>query len=495
MGKNSIEKGSQDSWTITPKRIEALRSTAAKQSTASGGNIASSLYGTVLHDPQYRDPRGYIIPANQDDFPTAVEFVNALLKTGITVLRSTAEFQVAGKTYPAGSFVVKTAQAFRPHVLDMFEPQDHPNDFRYPGGPPVPPYDIAGWTLAMQMGIQYDRVFEGFDGPFAKVSGLVSPQARMIQGPAEPAGYVISHRINNSFTLVNRLLKAGSEVYWLKRDGTIWVPGSPAARTMLEKSAAELGVPVEAAVTRPGGDVMKLKALRIGLYDQYGGLAPSGWTRWLFEQFEFPFEVVYPQTLDEGDLIRKYDVLVFTDQAFRKGARGGSQPSPSSIPAEYRARLGRITEEKTIPQLKQFVEAGGSLVTIGSSTSLAELLGVPVSNPLAGLSREQFYVPGSLMRATIDSTNPLAFGMGTEAFVFFDNSPVFKLDGDVQKIAWFAGRETLASGWAWGQEHLEGATAVAEAQVGEGRVVLLGPEVAFRGQPHGTFKLLFNALY
>ncbi len=139
----------------------------------------------MLHDPQYRDPRGYIIPANQDDFPTAVEFVNALLKTGITVLRSTAEFQVAGKSYPAGSFVVKTAQAFRPHVLDMFEPQDHPNDFRYPGGPPVPPYDIAGWTLALQMGIKFDRILDGFDGPFAKVNGWLTPPAEIDSGAGE----------------------------------------------------------------------------------------------------------------------------------------------------------------------------------------------------------------------------------------------------------------------------------------------------------------------
>ncbi|HYV63298.1 MAG TPA: peptidase, partial [Bryobacteraceae bacterium] len=455
---------------------------------------APTLYDTVLHDAQYRDPRGYVIPANQDDFPTAVQFVNALLKTGITVLRSTAEFQAAGKTYPAGSFVVKTAQAFRPHVLDMFEPQDHPNDVRYPGGPPIPPYDIAGWTLALQMGIKYDRIFDGFDGLFAKVSGLVNPSAEKIHGPAKPAGYLISHRVNNSFTLVNRLLKAGSEVYWLKRDGAIWVPAGSTAREVLEKGAAELGVSVEASAAKPTGDTLKLKPMRIGLYDQYGGLAPSGWTRWLFEQFEFPFEVVYPQTLDAGDLNRKYDVLVLTDGAFRKGA-GGSQPAASSIPAEYRGSLGRITEEKTIPQLKQFVQAGGSLIAIGSSTGLAGLLGIPVQDALAGLSREQFYVPGSLLRTAVDTTNPLAFGMGPEAIVFFDSSPVFRLDGDVHKVAWFAERETLASGWAWGQEHLEGSTAVAEAKIGAGRVVLFGPEVAFRGQPHGTFKLLFNALY
>ena len=263
----------------------------------------------------------------------------------------------------------------------------------------------------------------------------------MIQGPANPAGYLISHRINNSFTLVNRLLKAGSEVYWLKRDGTIWVPGSPAARAILEKSAAELGVPVEASATRPGGDMIKLKPLRIGLYDQYGGLAPSGWTRWLFEQFEFPFEVVYPQTLDAGNLNRKYRRAgAHRRRIPQRRARWIAAGAVQHSGRNTAAWLGRITEEKTVPQLKQFVQAGGSLVTIGSSTGLAELLGVPVSNPLAGLSREQFYVPGSLMRATIDTTNPLAFGMGPEAIVFFDNSPVFKLDGDVQKVAWFAGR-------------------------------------------------------
>ena len=122
----------------------------------------------LLRDPAMRDPRGFILPADQPDFLTATKFVNALLKTGVTVHRATAPFTVAGKNYPAGSYVVKTAQAFRPHVLDMFEPQDHPDDFPYPGGPPTPPYDNAGWTLAYQMGVKFDRVLDGFDGPFEK---------------------------------------------------------------------------------------------------------------------------------------------------------------------------------------------------------------------------------------------------------------------------------------------------------------------------------------
>ncbi len=521
MGKNAIDRGNRDSWTITPKRITAAKEAAAKLAPQRGEGrggavVPSSIYDTVLHDPKMRDARGYILPSDQPDFSTVTKFVNVLVKNGVAVSKATAAFPVNGKTYPANSYIVKTAQAARPFVMDMFEAQDHPNDFRYPGGPPNPPYDITGWTVAFQMGLQFDRILDGFDGPFAKVTKIEQPLPSMISGTSgvsNPAGYLISHRINNSFTLVNRLLKSNADVYWLKADGTIWVPQSATVRPILERGAKELGVPVNAVAKAPAGEVMKLKPIRIGLYDQYGGLMPSGWTRWLFEQFEFPFEVVYPQTLDAGDLNRKFDVLVFTDGAVRftttgrGGGRGGErQPEAESIPAEYRTWLGQITQEKTLPQLKKFVESGGSIVTIGSSTSMAELLGMPVKSYLTEkgpdgkdrpLPQEKFYIPGSLLRARVDNTNPLAYGMPDSADVVFDSSPAFRIapDSKAAKVAWFDGPQVLDSGWAWGQQYLDGATAVAEAPIGEGRVVVLGPEVAFRGQSHGTFKFLFNSVY
>jgi len=543
MGMNSIEKGNRDSWTITPKRIAALEEAAAKLGGAGGrrgggaaaggdsaggtqtASVPTELYEKVLHDPAFRDPRGYVMPSDQPDFATATTFINSLLKNGITVLKATTSFQVAGKNYPANSYIVKSAQAFRPFVRDMFEPQDHPNDVRYPGGPPIPPYDIAGWTLAMQMGVQFDRIMDGFDGPFAKVSGLQKPLPGSITSSTKgPAGYLISHQTNNSFILTNRLFKAGADVYWLKSPvtadgrtlgaGTLWVPASSSARPVLEKAAQELGITAHAVAQAPSAAALKLKPVRIGLYDQYGGLMPSGWARWLFEQFEFPFELVYPQTLDAGDLRNKFDVIVFTDGAARfAGAgrgngRGNGGPDPENIPEEFRGWIGRITEEKTMPQIKKFVESGGNIVTIGSSTSMAGLLGVPVKDFLTettngterALGRDKFYIPGSLMRAKVDNAQPLAYGMPDTVDVFFDNSPVFALDKDAQAkgvhpVASFEGKNTLDSGWAWGQEHLDGGTAVAEAQVGEGKVLIMGPEVAFRGEPHATFKLLFNGLY
>ena len=151
MGTNSIERGSRDHWTVLPAEIDAAGEVIARTGTRED-------YERLLKDPADRDPRGFILAADQPDFPTATRFVNALLKNGVRVHRATADFEVEGKSYPAESYVVLSAQAFRPHVLDMFEPQDHPNDFPYPGAPPTAPYDNAGWTLAYQMDVEFDRI-------------------------------------------------------------------------------------------------------------------------------------------------------------------------------------------------------------------------------------------------------------------------------------------------------------------------------------------------
>jgi hypothetical protein len=537
MGKNSIDRGNEDSWTVTPKRVDALEDAASKAKAAgrpvpagspfdTARPVPSDLYQTVLHDPAKRDARGYIITADQPDFPTATKFINALMKSGVTVEQATSDFTVAGKSYPKGSYIVMAAQAYRPHVLDMFEPQDHPNDFAYPGGPPNRPYDATGWTLAFQMGVQFDREVEAFSGPFSKITtDLAAPLPGSISGPAKPAGYLVSHEYNDAFTLTNRLLKAKQDVYWLNfkptagsktlEVGTLWIPYSVEAQKLLDVATKQLGINAYAVAKRPVGEALQLHQEKIGLYDQYGGLMPSGWLRWLFEQFEFPYTVVYPQELDAGNLKQKYDDIVFSDGAITAAGRdslagagrGEQQPKPETIPAEFRPWLGRITKEKTIPQLQTFVEDGGTLLAIGSSTGIYESFHLPLQSAAMkivkgkeqAVSPEEFYIPGSLMRAQVDTANPVGYGMPKKVDVFFDRSPAFRADPDaaqsgVQTIAWYAGGDLLDSGWAWGQQYLNNSIAVAQAKMGKGKVLLYGPEVTFRGQPHSTFKFLFNGL-
>jgi hypothetical protein len=526
MGKKSIDRGNTDTWTRYPKYAADIQKTfeASKKKVASDdeeeayfGNrsgIPLAFYDSVYKDPSNRDPRGYILSADQADFPTAIKFLNALIKSGITVHQATADFSVAGKSYPKGSYIVKTAQAFRPHVLDMFEPQDHPNDFMFPGGPPVRPYDAAGWTLAFQMGIEADRIMEAFDGPFATLTHgqLLQPAPTLL--PASTAGYFLDAQVNDSFKAVNDLLKAKVKVYRIQvatKDvpaGTFYVPS--AGKKVLELAAKSYGVLPKAAKGMPSG-AKEITPARIGLYDYYGGSMPSGWTRWIMEQFHFDYAQVFPMEIDGGKLKEKFDVLLFIGPGM-PGAGGGygagAQPKKEDIPAEYHGMLGRLSVDKSIPELKAFLEQGGQIITVGAATSLATHLGLPVSNALVeiangkerALTGDKYYIPGSVLEMQIDRTAPINFGMGAKADVLFNNSPVFKLTPDaaavgVKPLAWFGTAAPLRSGWAWGQQYLKHGVTAFEAQVGKGKLYAYGPEITFRGQAHGTFKMLFNGLY
>jgi hypothetical protein len=499
----------------------------------------------MMLTPDRRDPRGYIIPSDQADFNTATRFVNALIKDGVVMHRATSAFTVGGKNYPAGSYVIKAAQAFRPHLRDMLEPQDHPNDFQYPGGPPRAPYDVTGYTLAYQMGVQFDRVLDAFDGPFEKlpltVITLGGGKVTAAKGPV--VGYLLSHRQTDAFTATTKLLAAKEDVYWLKAPfaaggktyevGTIYVPAKPTTKAAVDKVAADLGISVDTTGVKPAGEALKLSPVRIGLWDQYGGSMPSGWIRWILEQaYPVSFEVVFPPALDAGNLRAKYDVLIFPGGAIpaapgeaagggrggdfggdaapagTAGGRGGAAGGQANIPAEYQNRQGRITPTTTIPALKQFVEDGGTIIAIGSSTSIAGHFGLPVTNGLVemmnGVERrlpnDKFYAPGSVLRTAVDVANPLAYGFGDSVDVMWDNDPALRLGPDavlkgVRPVGWFATDAPLRSGWAWGQQYLKGLTTAADVTLGKGKVFLLAPEVTFRAQPHATFKFLFNGIY
>ncbi|HEY2434868.1 MAG TPA: M14 family metallopeptidase [Vicinamibacterales bacterium] len=505
MGQRAIDRGSHDYWTPSPSRINAMPETGGRggPSGASGqAPAAEQAAMAALHKPELRDPRAFIISSDQADFPTAVKFINALRDVNVTVHRATAPFSVHGKSYPAGSFVVFTNQAFRPHVLDMFEPQDHPNVIAYPGAPPTRPYDNAGWTLAFQMGVQFDRVLEGVTGPFEKVTEVnVKPPATVI--PARSHVF-IDRRANDAFTAVNRVLAKGGQA-GANNLGFVLMADDATLR-----SVAPLGVTV-----RPEMDYgyEPIHAPRIALWDQYGGSAESGWTRWILEQFEFPFARVYAPELDGGNLNAKYDVLILPQGAVPaaggggRGGRGGGGGAVDAIdiPAEYRSQLGRITAETTVPQIKAFLDGGGTVIAIGTSAmNLAQQLKLPIENHLvengAPIPPAKYFVPGSVLTAKVDTAYPLASGMRERTDFFFDNNPVFTLGpgaeaAGLKAFAWFDSPTPLHSGWAWGQQYLNGGVLAIDAPIGKGHLVLYGPEILQRAQPHGTFKLLFNAMY
>lgn len=537
MGMNSIERGSTDHWTIQPTWIYEAKARAAADAAAEDSRLAGEMrvgsattvpskYYDMMRTPERRDPRGYIIPSDQPDMPTVREFVNTLIKAGIEVHRATSAFDVGGRKYPAGSYVLKAAQAFRPHLRDMMEPQDHPNDFAYPGGPPRPPYDMTGYTLAYQMGIEFDRILDAFDGPFEKLpfGELIPVTPGKVTGPARgrAAGYLLSHQVKHSFTATNRLLAAKEQVYWLRAPltvdgktypaGTIYIPAKATTRPVLEKLSAEIGIDFEGISRRPGGEALELRPVRVGLLDVYGGSMPSGWVRFMFERlFQFTtFEVVYPPQLDAGNLKAKYDVLIFMDNIPRSATERPRQAeSPQNLPPEWADKVGSVTVDKTIPAIRQFVEEGGAVIAVGSATNIAYHFGLPVANHLVEwtpdgqerpLTTDKYFVPGALVAASVDNTHPLAYGLGETVDVFFNRSPVFRLQPDAATkaasvVAWYPSEKAVRSGWGWGQAYLKNGVAALEAPLGKGKVFLFGPEVTFRAEPWGTFPLFFNAIY
>lgn len=530
MGKKSIDRGSKDYWPAKPSyvaKIDSLFERDQQKNAAAPAeegyygmrrNISKSYYDAVFSDPALRDPHGYIISADQTDFPRAIDFLNALIKSGIEVHKAKEAFSVEAHTYPAGSYVVKTAQAFRPHVLDMFDPQDHPNDLEYPGGPPVKPYDAAGWTLAYQFGIDFDRILAPFDGPFERLpyGQLQLPPSTEV--PASSKGYWLDSRVNNSFVVVNSMLAQGAKI---KRTevavddvpaGSFFIPAKYS--TTLTASIAQLGVQPVPARSVPN-DVVDVTPARVALFDQYGGSMPSGWVRWILEQYKFDHvSVVYPTDIDTGGLREKYDVLLFVGSGIPgvgagRSAYRGPRIDPALVPQKYQHMLGSLTAEKSIPVLQQFMDDGGVVFTIGASTALAYHLGLPVENLLTEtndqgrvvpLSGSKFYAPGSIHQVYADTTAQISWGMPSLVDVMSSNSPVFSFTeqasaAGLHKIAWYGEQNPLRSGWIWGSDYLKNGVVAFSAPVGKGMLYAFGPEITFRSQPHGTFKWLFNTLY
>ena len=549
MGRNSVERGSKDSWTTTPQTILAAEKAGgaaaapalggdatpppAADATATagaaggrgaaapggrgaaggrgggggggrGGNQAA--YAAVLRDPVRRDPRAFVIPAGQPEFAQALDFLQSLSFAGIEIQKATADFTIGSNNYPKGSFIVRGDQAFRPHVLDMFEPQWHPMDLEYPGGPPKRPYDNAGYTLAFQMGFKFDRILDPFNAPTAPVT-----TEKIVPDPvafdAKAKAWKLTPGSNDAFLALNRLFKANQHVERLA-DGEFVVAATPVSTKIIGDLAHDRALWVRtAAVTDKGTPI---KALRIGLWDQYGGNMSAGWARWILEHYEAPFERVFAPRLNAGDIKKDFDVLVFLGgipSAGGGGGRGGGGGGGgrggggANIPDEYKGQQGAMTADTTLPNLKAFLEQGGRIVAIGrSAVDLAQDLGFPITNQVAGISNTKYYIPGSVLEVAVDTTQPAAAGAHPVTDVFFDNSPVMKVGPDavakgVKKIAWFGVAEPLRSGWAIGQDYLKDGVEMASAQVGQGTAYFFAPEMTFRAQPEGTFKFIFNTFF
>ena len=538
MARRSIERGSRDHWTPTPRMVEIARERESARRSADESEPDEGEIPDAFEDPTLRDARHYVLPIDQPDFAAATRLVRRLRRAGVEVHRLTDDtFLPAGGSVRSGSFVIHAAQAFRSHVRDMLEPQWHPDDRSSDGGQPVRPYDSAGWTLSEQMGVRVLRVLDGVELPTAPVAEVEVPFTGGIVASGD-AGWLLDPGDSNHFIAVNRLHAAGVEVRELTEAaeiggrrwpaGAIHVPAAEGVARRIGGFGIELGVRAVAIGQPPEVATRRLEPVRVGLFDVYGGHMGTGWTQWALETFEFPVELVFGDRVERGDLAADYDVLIFhtglptatergrRDAALQRGRDAATGETTDKLRAALPpfedwstidARRVRLTEERAIPALRDFVAGGGRLIAMaGQADRLARHFDLPIQEGVTvadenGAERparsDEFFVPGSLLRLHVAEGDPLTAGVAPRQAVMFRRDEVFTVTDPerVDVLAHYADAgELLASGWAIGAERLRGKAAVLRARIGRGDVVLFGPDVIYRGQPVGTFKFLFRAI-
>jgi hypothetical protein len=462
------------------------------------------------------DPAAIIVRADaQHDPREAIHLVGKLQMAGVEVFRADSQFEADGKPYPAGTFVIPMNQVFARYAKDLLEKQTYPEVRRAPNAPPEPPYDVSAWSLGMQMGIE--TVFLKKPVPeSARLARLT--ETPKLTGEIKGAGneFVFDYKGADSAIAINRLLKQGARVEFMtvangKPSTRVRVAGVP--REQMESLARELNLSVQAIETKPAKargksktessqplqpeeptTVVALRAPRIGLYQPWIANMDEGWTRWVLEQYEFPYTTLHNADLKAGKLREKFDVILFADQQANSIVQG---QSARTVRPEYRGGIG----DEGVEALREFVGAGGTLITLGASSDLAiEKFPIPVRNLKRGFTREQHFAPGTITRLQVDPTHPIGFGMPGETFGYYINTPFFTLvEGFASQrasvVARYPNTNVLASGWLRGEDLMAGRAAVVAVEMNPGRIILFGLRPQHRAQTHATFPLLFNALF
>jgi hypothetical protein len=484
---------------------------------------------TQIANGRQRAPYAYLIPQDQRDPVAAVEMLRRLAFSGVRVSQLTAPVAIGGATYAAGTWVVPADQEFAALAREVLDVQKYPDVRESPTGPLDQPYDAAGWTLPLQMGVKTIAVDAPLDddvrskmrllgpapdprvkpvpynlnaradaAPFDSVPGVgfdTDPAAAAIVPPAgtlSGAGpaLAVNPAENNAFRAINRALKAGLDVQF--------VPGaSPsAARYVISIGGGDRDDLVKSLALqadRSPQPSAPMKRPRVALFNAPTSM-DEGWTRWVLEQYGFDFNRLPATEIEAGGLRAKYDVILITDEAAgvlsggrgAGGGRGGPAPAPNP------------SNEARVKAIDEFVRAGGTLVCFNRSSSFAiDQLHLPVRNAAAGVSRQQLFASGSLLNVTTSPAHRVMAGMPEQAAVFFDGSPVFEtLDGFKGTVLarYQADGSPLASGYLLGEKYLQGKAAALDVDLGEGHVVLLGFRPQWRGQPFGTFRVIFNSL-
>jgi hypothetical protein len=482
--------------------------------------------------------KAYAIRPDQHDPLTVRKLVRALLNQGIEVRRAKTAFVAGGSAYyPAGTWLVPMAQPKMGLVRSLLGRTFYADNYftrRLDDSPQV--FDTATDTIAEFMGVEVEPVATAVEACVETDEVCLYRENGVADGPAGPGaagdrercgcahgGWLIDARLNDAYRTVNRLLASGVDVWRLAAAaaegeatagalpaGTFYVGPGDAAAAILAGAASSLGVKPVGMRERPDVDMAPVRGKRVGMYQRYyGGNMDEGWTRFVLDSFEFPYQTIKDADIKAGKLNERFDVIVLPadqkDIMVDLSKADAKDPMLQmffayyavSAPPEYRSGFG----EQGVAALREFVANGGRLVCLGASGQLAiDALRLGVRDVVHKVDSKKYYSHGNTHRVLLNENEPLGWGMPSEFLAMSWDTPVYALTerfnpDKIRVIASYPDKDVLQSGWLVGEEMIAGKPAAVVAAHGKGEAVLIGVRCQFRGQTHGTFKLLFNCLY
>ena len=444
-----------------------------------------------------------MVSADQKDPVTAAKLLEVMKWNAVEVQRAKAAFTADGKSYPAGSYVISMQQPSSGIAKSLTERQKYPDLRQYPGGPPQRPYDVTAHTLPLLLNVDATAVKDSFNADLEKVS-----EAPIAKGGIAGQGshFAFGHR-NSDLMAAYRLMKSGVAVSWATEPFTSAGKSYPAGTLLIAVAARvkalpvfeTLGVKAEGVRFKPAPKMLALKTPRVGLYQSYVASMDEGWTRFVFDKsLNLDYKTLHDKDIRAGNLRAAFDAIILPDSTAKQMIDGHQA---GHMAEEFVGGLG----EPGVAALKAFAEGGGTLVAFNNATELLTQMGAPAKNVLAGFGGRrgggnslgpdsaQFYCPGAILDTKVDPTSPLAAGMDARSIVWFEGSPAFELTGG-KSVLTYDSDHALLSGWLLGGKLLNGKSALVEAPMGQGKVVLFGFRPQYRAQSWATYIPMVNAL-
>jgi hypothetical protein len=454
-----------------------------------------------IKDGNNLTPFAFAIPLDQWDISEALSFIDKMLKHGVQVYKLKSSCVLDSRFYPGGTWIIPLNQPYRRFLLAMLEPQSYP-EIRYsPEAEIVSPYDLAAWTVPIMMGLRCEEIRTPVKPDLIeKISQVSLP---FVNQQSKGNVYVFSGRLNQSWLIVNRLLKKGKEVFRIIQDGDLKkgdfvLYSSEISEDEIQTLVSGTAVPIVRCQLDSKPSVKKISIAKIGIYQSYYPISDEGWIRWTLDKFEYPFTILHNEDFQSPSRLGELDTIIFPDLK-RSYIIDGSFNRASNYPPDFRGGIGT----NGIKNLICFVEEGGQAILIESASELGMLdFRLPLKSAISELNKDDFFCPGSLLKIRIDSSNYLGWGMPEVGSVMFDNGLAFKVS--TPQVPWikqeFVAEFTnegdhLLSGYLKGSNYLNNTKLIISYHYKKGKVIAYGTRIHFRGWTTGAFKLILNALY